>query len=150
MKTKKCNGCSTKVSSRNKWCDDCIKNRQREQNKKCQIVRRKANQKICEECKEAPTNTKYCNPCSQKVKARNDREWRSKQPKLCRECKCDISYRAKHAKLCEKCVVIVDARNYEKRKADMRAGKVVKQEVDLSRFTSRGTISYYGLGSLAV
>ena len=150
MKTKSCNGCSTKISSRKKWCDACLLNRKREQNKKGQIARRKANQKICEECKETPTNTKYCNPCSQKVKAKNDREWRSKQPRICRECDTDISHRAKHARLCEKCVVIVDKRNYEKRKVDMRANKVLKQDVDLSKWTKRGVIHYEGLRSLAV
>ena len=143
-----CSGCDAEIVSRKKWCKACILDRKREQNKKGQIARREANQKICEECNKAKTNTKYCNPCSQKVKARNDREYRSKQAKLCKDCKCDISHRAKHAKRCEKCVVIEGQRNYEKVKADMRVGKVVKKEVDLSRFTKRGTISYYGLGSL--
>ena len=145
MKTKQCNGCGIEVSSRKKWCLECVTARKKARDVETGKKRRDANKKPCAECKVALTGSKYCVSCANKVKVRNDREYRSKQPKLCRECKCDISYRAKHAKLCEKCVVIVDARNYEKRKVDMRANKVVEQEVDLSRFTSRGKISYAGL-----
>ena len=150
MKTKKCEACDIEVSSRKKWCLDCVTARKKARDIETGKKRRIANKKPCAECKEAMTGSKYCVPCANKVKARNNKISKAKHKKLCRECKCDISYRAKHAKLCETCVVIVDARNYEKRKADMRANKVVKQEVDLSKWTKRGTIHYEGLRSLAV
>ena len=150
MKTKQCNGCDEQIKISKKWCTSCLKIVKREQNKITQKIKRQSFRRLCKECEVTYTGTEYCNPCSQRVRSRNIQNEKAKHPKLCRECDTDISHRQKNARLCEKCVVIVDARNYEKRKVDMRANKVVKQEIDLSKWTKRGTIHYEGLRSLAV
>ena len=147
MKTKQCEGCDEQVSSRKTWCTQCIKYRKKLQNMLGQRKRQEANQKLCSECKEVYTSTKYCNPCSQKVRALKLQEYKAKAAKLCKECGIDISHRKKHAKYCEVCVDTVNERNRVER-CEKDLVKYVIQKVEINpAFLVRGKITYTGYSS---
>jgi len=149
----KTNKCQTKVG-RNMYCEVCIKERKRKTSTESSRKKRESNQKLCEECKKVYTGTKYCNPCSQKVRARKLNEYKKKAKGLCHECKCDISHKPKHTKYCDKCKDIIAIRQYEKRKihnredtADRKAG-IENRNPTNPKYLHRNCNTYEGYNNL--
>lgn len=136
-----CAGCDEEIVSRKTWCAQCLKSRKILQNILGQRKRREANQKLCKECSEVYTNTKYCNPCSQKVRAAKLKKYRIKP---CGECGTNISHRQKNAKYCVKCAEVVEANKQALRMDKNLVKHVVEKEEINPMFLSRGKVRYTG------